>query len=194
MSGRHVTEALLRPAVEFYSALTAFIAAVLCLFSPWALALSAQTSLPLAGAFLLLATIRAQQGWHILRYRRNLRRLRRYALSGRQIPCSQRALFLGRGFRWEARHTQRLHECYRPEAQRFLRPGIGYLLARWLENRCESRLPCVTHWLRACIRAKLRARKSKFFSASISRWFIAYPSSHCVCCTRSYAFLISVSA
>ncbi|HGV3509833.1 type IV conjugative transfer system coupling protein TraD [Klebsiella pneumoniae] len=147
MSGRHVTEALLRPAVEFYSALTAFIAAVLCLFSPWALALSAQTSLPLAGAFLLLTAIRAQQGWHILRYRRNLRRLRRYALSGRQIPCSQRGLFLGRGFRWEARHTQRLHECYRPEAQRFLRPGIGYRLARWLENHCESRLPLVTRWL-----------------------------------------------
>ena len=41
---------------------------------------------------------------------------------------SRERLFIGRGFRWGERHTQRLHDCRRSKFHRFVEPGR---LARW---------------------------------------------------------------
>lgn len=69
----------------------------------------------------------------VIRYRRNLRRLPRYVMSTRQIPVSRQRLFLGRGFRWTQKHTQRLQDTLRPEVARYLQPGWLYRMARQLE-------------------------------------------------------------
>lgn len=87
--------------------------------------------------FLAFGVYRGRQGWVILRYRRNMRRLPRFALRSNQIPVSQRYLWLGKGFRWEARHTQRLHEAQQPEARPYLQPSRWYRKARWAEIRFE---------------------------------------------------------
>ena len=109
--------------------------------TPWAVALAPSVSYVTAAGFAALAVTRTHQGMKIIRYRRNLRRLPRYVMSTKQIPVSHRRLFLGRGFRWTQKHTQRLQDTLRPEVARYLQPNRFYLGARQLEMMTEHRLP-----------------------------------------------------
>lgn len=147
MSNRHVIEALLRPAVELYSAAAGLAAGTVCVVAPWSVMLAPSVSYPLAGGFLLFAAVRARQGLLILRYRRNIRRLPRYVMTSAQVPVSRHTLFIGRGFRWEQRHTQRLHTCRRPEVAHYIHPNWLYQQARRLEKVCDARLPAVRRLL-----------------------------------------------
>lgn len=140
-------EALLRPAVELYSAAAGLAAGTVCLIAPWSVMLAPSVSYPLAGGFLLFAAIRARQGLTILRYRRNIRRLPRYVMTSPQVPVSRHTLFIGRGFRWEQKHTQRLHTCRRPEVAHYIHPNWLYQQARRLEKACDARLPAVRRLL-----------------------------------------------
>lgn len=137
MAQSHTIEVLLRPAVELYTVAVCACAAFLCLVAPWSLALNPQIGLGSALAFLAFGAIRLRDAWLILRYRRNLRRLPRYVMTSRQVPVSQHRLFLGRGFLWGQRHTQRLAQTYRPEFRRYVEPTQIYQLARRLEERLE---------------------------------------------------------
>lgn len=140
-------EALLRPAVELYSAAAGLAAGTVCLIAPWSVMLAPSVSYPLAGGFLLFAAIRARQGLTILRYRRNIRRLPRYVMTSPQVPVSRHTLFIGRGFRWEQKHTQRLHTCRRPEVAHYIHPNWLYQQARRLEKACDARFPAVRRLL-----------------------------------------------
>ena len=141
MSNRYVIEVLLRPAVELNTAVVSGMAAYVCVQAPWAVALAPSVSYVTAAGFAALAVTRTHQGMKIIRYRRNLRRLTRYVMSTKQIPVSHRRLFLGRGFRWTQKHTQRLQDTLRPEVARYLQPNRFYLGARQLEMMTEHRLP-----------------------------------------------------
>ncbi|EAB5482041.1 type IV conjugative transfer system coupling protein TraD [Salmonella enterica] len=141
MSNRYVIEALLRPAVELNTAVVSGMAAYVCVQAPWAVALAPSISYVTAAGFAALAVTRTHQGMKIIRYRRNLRRLPRYVMSTKQIPVSHHRLFLGRGFRWTQKHTQRLQDTLRPEVARYLQPNRFYLGARQLEMMTEHRLP-----------------------------------------------------
>lgn len=141
MSDKYVMESLLRPAVELYTAATAWSAVYVCLTASWAVALAPSVSWVTAAGFSVLALKRTHQGLRILHYRRNIRRLPRYAMSSRHIPISHRYLFLGRGFQWTQKHTQRLLEARRPETEHYVQPSVIYRMARDLEKRLESRLP-----------------------------------------------------
>lgn len=149
MSDRYVIEALLRPAVEFNSAIAATGAAYVCVVAPWAVALAPSVSYVTAGAFSCFATIRAHQGWRVLRYRRNLRRLPLYIMSSNQIPISNQRLFLGKGFIWLQKHTQRLLETQRPEVEHYIQPPKHYQLARKFEQRFEFRYPRICRLLQS---------------------------------------------
>lgn len=149
MSNRYVIEALLRPAVELNTAVVSFVAALISLTAPWAVALHPTVSLPVAAGFGVFGGIRAYQGITILRYRRNLRRLPRYALRARDIPVSRQFLFLGRGFQWTQKHTQRLLESRNPHAAHYLRLSQAYVFARWLERRFGQHVPWLSELLRA---------------------------------------------
>ncbi|KIS44523.1 type IV conjugative transfer system coupling protein TraD [Kosakonia radicincitans] len=144
---RYALEALLRPPVEFYSAITTACGALLCLTQASILMLSVPEARIMTCGLLLLALYRTWQGWRIVRYHRNLLRLPRYGLTSRKIPVSNQRLFLGKGFRWQPIHTQRLYDCLQPEAARWLRPGLCYRLARSAEKRCEHTLPAIAHLL-----------------------------------------------
>ncbi len=84
-----------------------------------------------------LGLIRAWQGFRLVRYRRQLRCLPCYVLPAKQIPLSRHKLFLGRGFPWDQRHSQRLVEVRSPEARRWLEPGVFYQATRTFELRFE---------------------------------------------------------
>ena len=148
----HAMESKLRPAVELYTVAICIAAAVLCVYSPWAVALSPEIGQVAALAYALFGLIRLQQAWEVLRYRRNIRRLPRYELTSRQIPVSRKRLFMGRGFRWTPLHTQRLVEAQDPAVAHYVDQPTRYRLARGLEHRLEhapfpfSTLARVTAW------------------------------------------------
>ena len=152
MAQSHAIEVLLRPAVELYSVAVCAAAAFLSLMAPWSLALSPSIGLGSALAFLTFGTIRLRDALVILRYRRNIRRLPRYVMTSRNVPVGQQRLFIGRGFRWEQRHTHRLTQTFRPEFRRYVEPTPAYQLARRLEERLEfapfplSKLAKLTTW------------------------------------------------
>ena len=81
--------------------------------------------------------MRFRQAQVVLRYRRQLRRLPRYVMTSREIPVSHQRLFLGRGFRWDQRHTHRLLQTYRPEFRPYVEPPVLYQRMRRLESRLE---------------------------------------------------------
>ncbi|MCG5526668.1 conjugative coupling factor TraD, PFGI-1 class, partial [Ectothiorhodospira haloalkaliphila] len=129
---RNPVEALLRPAVELWSAFVAGTAAVIALVAPWALMMTPAVAWVAAAVLGGFALVRGWQGWKVLHYQRNLRRLREYRLGTDRIPVSRRKLFLGLGFAWTQKHTQRLRDTIRPEVQHYIRPGRLY---RWARSR-----------------------------------------------------------
>lgn len=138
MSSQHPLESLLRPAVELYTVAVCAGCAVLSLYAPWSLALAPSVGIITAAGFVAFGAWRFRQAWTVLRYRRNMRRLPRFALPARKIPLSKRSLWLGKGFRWHARHTQRLHESAQPAAESYVQPSVWFQRARRLEQRLES--------------------------------------------------------
>ncbi|MCW5712332.1 type IV conjugative transfer system coupling protein TraD [Shinella sp.] len=152
MANPHSVEVLLRPAVELYTVAVCVGAALVCLVAPWSLALSPVLGLGSSAAFLTFGAIRLRDALAILRYRRNIRRLPRYIMTSKDVPVSRQRLFIGRGFRWEQRHTHRLMQTYRPEFRRYVEPTALYRFARRLEQRLEfapyplSKLAPLTAW------------------------------------------------
>ena len=149
---RHPVEALLRPPVELWSAVVALSTATLAIIAPWVLLLPPGLDYATAALLTLLGLVRGQQGWRVWRYQRNLRRLPLYALRSDEIPLSSNKLFLGKGFRWTQRHTQRLHDTLRPEVQRYVQPGRCYQWARRREVAWESRRGLA--WLARLLRSR----------------------------------------
>jgi len=138
VSEKYQIEALLRPAVELWSAAIA-LAAAACMagFRDW-LYMPQPVAVTTMAFFIGYALWRTRQGWRIVKYRRCLRRLPHFAMRRDRVPVSDRLLYVGRGFRWEARHTQRLRDCLLPHNARYFRPlwriEIGRRLALGLER------------------------------------------------------------
>jgi conjugal transfer pilus assembly protein TraD len=84
---------------------------------------------------------RFKQGSKILKFHRNLRRLPTYALRSEEIPWSDREQFLGMGFRWDQRHTQRLFTARQPEYEHLRARNRLYDRARNFERHHPG------HWL-----------------------------------------------
>jgi conjugative coupling factor TraD (TOL family) len=130
-------ENLLRPPVELLSAALCVGFAVLILNAPGWLLLDKMVGQVLSLTFLGWGLLRAKQGWRVLRYQKNLRHLQRYALRANEIPWSKHRLFLGKGFVWDSRHTQRLMMLRRQENKRYTAVSWFYQTARALEQRLE---------------------------------------------------------
>ena len=123
--------------MELYTVAVCLLAATLSVWAPWSLALSPTLGFGAALAFLGFGALRLRQAVTILRYRRNIRRLPRYAMASGEVPVSTQRLFLGRGFRWDQRHTHRLMQTYRPEYRRYVDPSAFFQLVRHLEARLD---------------------------------------------------------
>lgn len=89
------------------------------------------------GAFGLLSIHRAWSARRIMRFRKQVRQLPYYALTADEIPVSDKALFLGKGFRWDQTHTQRLFMVRQPENRHLCQPSSLY---RWARNKEISTL------------------------------------------------------
>lgn len=128
----------LRATVEFLPAVVLTgLAALLLLWPAAFFPLMPDLARMTALAFVSLGAWRGWQGLKLLRYRAQLRRLPHYELDATHIPTSHHKLFLGRGFRWNRDHSQRLIEARAPEGRRYLAPSALYRHARALELRLE---------------------------------------------------------
>ena len=141
MSDRYPIEALLRPPVEWTSAVAAWSVAALAAAAPAAILMTPAVAYASAIVLAGFGVCRIRQGLRVVRYQRSLKRLPRYRIASRRIPHSPEWLFLGRGFRWTAQHTQRLWDATRPHNRRYLEPGRWYVTVRRLEDRLPRLQP-----------------------------------------------------
>lgn len=122
MSNKYEVEVLLRPPVELCSALIAAFGAFIALDMPRVLMMTPNVATASAAVLLGISLVRGRQAFRILRYQRHLKRTPRYRLSASRIPVSQRGLFLGRGFRWTQKHTERVYAARDKHAEKYVQP------------------------------------------------------------------------
>ena len=103
-------EGLLRPPVELYSAFVAFGVAAIVFLEPRYFLLTDFAANSFITLAIGLGIIRMYQGYRIIAYHKILKCLKEYKMSSNEIPTSRKQLFIGRGFRWTALHTQRLRD------------------------------------------------------------------------------------
>jgi conjugative coupling factor TraD (TOL family) len=137
VTSAYTIDSLLRPAVELNTVFVCVAAALLCMFAPWVFALSPLFGAVTACAYLGLGYIRLNQALVVLRYRRNIRRLPHYTMTSKDMPVSNERLFIGKGFRWTQKHTQRLTDTYLPRYAGYVEPTTFYKRARRLEEQLE---------------------------------------------------------
>jgi conjugative coupling factor TraD (TOL family) len=116
----------------------AFATAAIAVLAPWALMMPPGIAYAAGTVLIILGLVRGRQAWRVVRYQRNMRKLPTYQLRANKIPLSQRKLFLGKGFRWTQKHTQRLRDTLRPEVQHYVEPGLLHQWARQKEVAWES--------------------------------------------------------
>ena len=123
-------EALLRPPIEIWSALVAALCGVIALTAPWALMLPPVLGLMVAAAAFAFAAIRASDAWAVWRYQLGLQRYKVTAIAPHRLPRLENKIYLGHGFQWGQKHTQRRIDAQRPEAQPFITPSALRSLLR----------------------------------------------------------------
>lgn len=133
----HTLESLLRVPVEWWSSTTCILASLFILNMSNQLLLSHYVSESLGATLFVIGLWRFFQGLKVFRYQKNLKRLPFYNLSSSELPISHQTLFLGKGFKWEAKHTQRLRDLKQNGRERYLRPGKAYQWARRFECKHE---------------------------------------------------------
>lgn len=123
-------EALLRPPVEFSAALTNASLGLLAVSAPQVLLIPGGTGYVVGGYCFVRTAVLLRHCTKLVSYQRRLRVLPKYEINPKDIKASKQDLFLGQGFAWEARHTQRYADLSRPEYAGFDQRGALYRLAR----------------------------------------------------------------
>ena len=113
-------EALLRAPVELWSALVCFTMSIALLFFGDEILLPRSMTLFSAVAIAGIGCYRFVGGLYVIAYQTCLSNSNPWSLSFARIPKQAGFLYLGSGFRWTYRHTQRLKDTELPEAQRYL--------------------------------------------------------------------------
>lgn len=139
MTMQRPLEGLLRSPLEWYSSLVSLAGAgLLCAYTTHFL-LPTEVAYCSATGLLLFALLRLKQGYRVWRYQRNLKRMPTYTMTSRQLPVSQKRLFLGKGFLWTPLHTQRLRDLDLSYHLKYRYPSYRYQLARRLEYVWENK-------------------------------------------------------
>lgn len=134
----HPLEVLLRPPVEMWSGCVALSAGTICALAPSVLMMAPSVGFTSSVILISFGVYRTRQGWQVVKYQKNLRRLKRFAMSSKQIPVYRRHLYLGKGFRWGQQHTQRLKDTLSPTARRYVEPSKVYNAIRHFERKADG--------------------------------------------------------
>ncbi len=121
-------ESLLRPPVEYYASANYAIVGVVAAMAPEVFMMLPSVALTLSLFMFGMSLRRFLQGRKITNYQNGLWKLPIYMLSSSKIPVSKKQMFLGRGFKWEKRHTQRLADIQKSDT--YGRPSKFYMWSR----------------------------------------------------------------
>ncbi|RUM93771.1 MAG: conjugative coupling factor TraD, PFGI-1 class [Thiothrix sp.] len=135
---KYPVEALLRPPVEYVSAAAYFAGGIAIVSVPEAFMVLPSVSYGVLGFVFLRGMQRFFQAKKVRVYQKNLMRLPLYSLSTTRIPVSNERLFLGRGFYWDQRHSQRLADLERYQNRKYREDGLLYRWLRQAEERLEQ--------------------------------------------------------
>ena len=113
-------EALLRAPVELWSGIVCFTMSVALLVFGDETLLPRSMVLTAAAVILGLGCYRVCGALYVIAYQLSLSLSLPWSLSFARIPKQTGLLYLGRGFRWTYKHTQRLKDTELPEAQHYL--------------------------------------------------------------------------
>lgn len=138
MNKSYPVEALLRPPIEFWSVICAYGMAAIAVMAPWSLMMTPVVGYGAAALLFVFGTYRAIDALYIVRYQRNIRSLPEYTVTADKLPVSHYRLFLGKGFLWQQKHTQRLRDTLSPKVRHYVDQSFAYQLARQLEIRWEN--------------------------------------------------------
>lgn len=138
MSTKYDVEALLRPPVEYMAAFSYFAVAFIMFWLPNGLMLVKESALICGSALLVLGINRFRQAWKVRKYQNGLLKIKPFTVSSSTLPVSNERLWLGKGFTWDSRHTQRLADLGRKNGRKYLEPSKAYLLARHIEMKYEK--------------------------------------------------------
>jgi conjugative coupling factor TraD (TOL family) len=127
MSMHTPLEGLLRPPVEWITTMAAFVVALLLVTYPSAFLLSDRLLHGFTYVLILFGCYRFKQGFKVWRYQKKLKRMPTYTVTSKQLPASSSKLFLGKGFLWTAKHTQRLRDLD-------LDYNLHFKYQSWLKN------------------------------------------------------------
>ncbi len=103
-------ECLLRPPIELASTASYFSLAALAAIGPGLLFLPSNVGYVISAGLCVLGVMRCRSACKLLAYQRGLKVLKEYQCSPDDIQRSDELLFLGKGFEWSGRHTQRRAE------------------------------------------------------------------------------------
>ena len=117
---KYPLEALLRPPVELLSAAALGCLAVVVMSVPESFLVDTISGFVVGAVLISAAGYRTLQGFHVLRYQRNIKRTPTWQLDFGVIPHTTTTLYLGRGFVWTTKHTQRLRETQSPTGRKYV--------------------------------------------------------------------------
>ena len=132
MRKKYEVEALLRPPVELYSSLVMMLVAAITAASPSLFMMPKNVGLAVASIIAVLGLIRLRQGIKVIRYQKGLKKAPKFVMSRSQIPVNRKMLYLGRGFLWGGKHTQRVHDAREDDSERYVKPSR---LVRWIRRK-----------------------------------------------------------
>jgi len=146
-SNNNPIQQLLRPPVELAAVLAYACVALIALISPSVLMTTPSVAYLLILFCLYRGGLRFLSARRLLKYQFNLLVLPLYKIHSKDIPVSKTHLYLGLGFEWGARHTQRHHDCKRTEWEHIIKryEMSGYQSVRRLASLCRRVI--LARWL-----------------------------------------------
>ena len=134
----YVLEPLLRPAVEWQSATVAGACAGIALGAPWALMLPQSLGVVAAAIATAFGVVRAREALDVQRYQAGMRYYKVSSIAPHKIPRTPGTLYLGQGFEWTQKHTQRRLDASRPESAEFITISGRRRKIEALARKCEG--------------------------------------------------------
>lgn len=117
------TEALLRPIGEFWVLFACFSAGLMIHFSYEYLFMNKYVANTSILFLALISLLYAKDAWYLMRYQRNIKELKAYTVESKDIIYEKDYLNLGMGFRWTAKHTQRLADTKLSKNAKYIEPS-----------------------------------------------------------------------
>ncbi len=136
-SYKYQYENLLREPVEYWSAAAYGIGVGFLVVLPEVMLMPPTVAYAGAGAFVYRGYVRYAQARRLTKYQKQLINLPSFTLTSDQIGYSNETLWLGRGFWWDERHTQRLYDIEQNKNRHFREMSPNWQKVRRFEQRFE---------------------------------------------------------